>query len=331
MMDKRPVVPNQALKNARESRRWTQEDVAEQLKGADQPLVSDWERGVHVPSFDNQKKLCQIFDLSAEELGFGPLKESPLPDHSAPQSPTSLEEHEGKKKGVSFRSKTVMLIGLTLILALILASVGVFVWPKYWPNNAKKGITATSTSTTQDLYTWATSGTPVLNDPLMKQDTNNWDELSTTDEACIFTAEAYHVNTLRQGVFTPCFAEATNFRNFVFQVQMTLLKGDGGGLLSRAGETDPYGCRFFLGRNAFDVRDGSKQLTEGRTPTLLNQPYLLTVVAQGGTLTFYRDRQWIATVTNNTACPNAGTIGLMAVDFTNQAEVVYRDAEVWTL
>src|SRR5215469_10254147 len=63
------AVANQLLRAARQRRGWTQQMVADQI-GAPLPLnVTRWERGTAFPSAFYVQKLCQIFQMSAEELG----------------------------------------------------------------------------------------------------------------------------------------------------------------------------------------------------------------------------------------------------------------------
>ena len=63
-----PVRPNWQLKAARERRRWSQQDLADLLKITPN-TVSRWERGVNVPGPYFRRQLCELFGLSAEDLG----------------------------------------------------------------------------------------------------------------------------------------------------------------------------------------------------------------------------------------------------------------------
>ncbi len=45
----------------------TQKDVAEATR-IDQSIISSWERGTRSPSFFNIHKLCQLFDITLDEL-----------------------------------------------------------------------------------------------------------------------------------------------------------------------------------------------------------------------------------------------------------------------
>lgn len=69
------AVPNPLLRQAREARNLTQDEVADGLtqlgaKGATGGLVSKWERGICRPNRFHRRLLCQFFDVSPRELGF---------------------------------------------------------------------------------------------------------------------------------------------------------------------------------------------------------------------------------------------------------------------
>ena len=59
----------QRLKQERELHLWSQEQVAEMI-GTTAPSVSRWEHGHTYPGLHFRQKLCELFDKSAEELGF---------------------------------------------------------------------------------------------------------------------------------------------------------------------------------------------------------------------------------------------------------------------
>jgi transcriptional regulator with XRE-family HTH domain len=75
--------PNQRLRCARLQRGWSQQRVADllnQLPGAtraDRELVYRWEVGKRMPSPFYRERLCQVFNMSAEQLG---LVELPVAD-----------------------------------------------------------------------------------------------------------------------------------------------------------------------------------------------------------------------------------------------------------
>src|SRR5438067_805413 len=83
----------------------------------------------------------------------------------------------------------------------------------------------------QQLYSRATSGTPVIDDPLSSANGSIWYHYNTADNSCAFTGGAYHIKVYSQGGNNTCFAINSEFKNLAFQVQMTIIKGDAGGLL----------------------------------------------------------------------------------------------------
>ncbi len=90
-------------------------------------------------------------------------------------------------------------------------------------------------SALQDTYIQATRGNPTLNDALSGRDGNNWDVISNSGEgSCSFKDNAYHASAQQPDYFYACFAATPNFSNFAYQVQMTILQGDYGGIIFRA-------------------------------------------------------------------------------------------------
>ena len=68
------AVPNPLLRQAREARNLTQDEVADGLiqlgaKGATGGLVSKWERGICRPNRFHRRLLCQLFNATYEQLG----------------------------------------------------------------------------------------------------------------------------------------------------------------------------------------------------------------------------------------------------------------------
>ena len=80
------AVPNPLLRQAREARNLTQDEVADGLtqlgaKGATGGLVSKWERGICRPNRFHRRLLCQFYNANQAELGLAP---------DAPHAPASL-------------------------------------------------------------------------------------------------------------------------------------------------------------------------------------------------------------------------------------------------
>jgi hypothetical protein len=197
--------------------------------------------------------------------------------------------------------------------------------------------TATAQVQTQaiNLYNMATSREPAINDPLSSQDANNWDTYKTTNYGCVFTGGAYHVYAL-QPVVTQCFMHASNFSNFAFQAQMTIIRGDGVGLIFRATSVNSS-YRFRIGIDGtYDLFITSKGInpiiSTVHIPAIntgSNQPNVLAVIAIGSTIYLYVNRQPLGIVRDSTF--SSGEIGLFAVNFSNPTDVAFSYAKVWAL
>ncbi|HLZ62614.1 MAG TPA: helix-turn-helix transcriptional regulator [Ktedonosporobacter sp.] len=61
---------NKKLKKARLRRLWTMAVAAEKV-GVSLQTFSRWERGLQQPHLTTLKLLCDAFDMSAGDLGFG--------------------------------------------------------------------------------------------------------------------------------------------------------------------------------------------------------------------------------------------------------------------
>jgi len=202
---------------------------------------------------------------------------------------------------------------------------------------AQTNIQATATSSAlQTSYSQATGGSPALNDPLNQQDSNNWDQSAN----CAFAGGAYHAIIPQQNTFVSCSpntASAT-FSNFAFQVQMTITKGDYGGMLFRSNST---GVNYYFlsidqtGFYSLIVYKNDTQIktlssgTSSAFKTGLNQPNVITVVAQGSNLSLYING-FLATKTNDNSY-TSGDIALIAGDVTHSTDVAFSNMKVWNL
>jgi type II secretory pathway pseudopilin PulG len=76
---------------------------------------------------------------------------------------------------------------------------------------------------------------PVLNDPLQDNSKgNNWQEDTSDWPDCKFINRAFDINT---NGLEWCAAKTTDFTNFIYEVQMKIVKGDRGGIVFRVDPT----------------------------------------------------------------------------------------------
>src|SRR5712691_1498599 len=101
-----------------------------------------------------------------------------------------------------------------------------------YPTRSAQSATA-SANTPQAIYNRITSSSPVLDDPLSKNDIYKWQEYTDPGGfGCIITGGSYHIY-LQPYANLVCIAEYTNFSNFAYQVQMTIIRGESGGIVFR--------------------------------------------------------------------------------------------------
>jgi serine/threonine protein kinase len=205
---------------------------------------------------------------------------------------------------------------------------------------------ATATALAASAYATATAyatnviiGTPILDDPLQGNSKgNNWDITPiASGSGCVFTGGVYHSAISQNGYISTCFAQATNFSNFSYQVQMRIVAGDQGGIAFRADSGKGSFYYFYINRNGAYALETygsyilSKIISRGPSPAIktgLNQPNLLAVVANNNTINLYVNMQFIVSVSDNSFYQ--GQIGVVAEDTGNPADIVFTDAKIWT-
>ncbi len=192
-----------------------------------------------------------------------------------------------------------------------------------------------TTAALQNIYNQATSGAPILNDPLNGNNIYHWDVGNASlGGSCGFKAGAYHVIEPNKSYYLSCLAESTNFSNFAFQVQVTIIQGDEGGLIFRATGAKLYS--FGFNREGLFSLIVSKNNNPGKPliygpnsaiNTGLNQPNLLTVIARESTFYLYINKQFVDAVRDSSY--HSGQIGVYAAYSTHYTDVAFNDAQVW--
>lgn len=184
------------------------------------------------------------------------------------------------------------------------------------------------------LFARSESAMQVINDPLKSSmHGGTWSQ----DKGCVFSSQDYHAIVLHTG-FKMCFAGGTILTDFTFQVQMTIIKGELGGIVFRAtpsqNSVDAY--YFEISSNGsyglFNVQNNTTtSLRSGNSPLFkngFNQPNLLTVIARGTTIIIFINKQYALTITDSTY--KSGIFGMIAQTLNKPTEVAFSNAEVWT-
>ncbi|HLZ63649.1 MAG TPA: family 16 glycoside hydrolase [Ktedonosporobacter sp.] len=191
----------------------------------------------------------------------------------------------------------------------------------------------------QNVYTQATSGTPVLNLSLATQTTANWEVGDATDGSnCHFIGGALHTTIIPQHYSFPCLAQATNFANFALEIQMTIVRGDAGGVIFRCNDVASHCYTFGVksdGTYDLSVIKDATHITSIALDqsTLINanlgQANILTIIAQGGTFYLYINKQFVTSASDTSY--SAGAIGVYSENVTNPTEVAFSNLRVWQL
>jgi hypothetical protein len=126
------------------------------------------------------------------------------------------------------------------------ASIGAFSVKQIAASNAKTAAMATAQANatqTAIAANYPFSDKLVLNDPLHDNSKgNSWENNAN----CNFTDKGYIASDSQQNTYQSCLAAGTaNFRNFTYEVEMTITKGDCGGLIFRS---DDALTRFYYFR-----------------------------------------------------------------------------------
>lgn len=207
---------------------------------------------------------------------------------------------------------------------------------------ATANVRATATASAYPMPTYillSAKGTLLLSDPL--QDNSKGYGWSNSG-SCQFTSGTYHAST--PGQLAYCNGSASNvshLNNIIVEVQMTIVRGDCGGIVFRA---NPASNSYY----AFEVcQDGSYTLSSyannqvsggqammSNTSTSIkkgyNQTNVLDVVANSREIALYVNGQWIPG-TNDTTYTSGG-IGVLADAVHGHAtDVAYSNLKVWTL
>ena len=271
----------------------------------------------------------------------------PSPSYPPPLAPAGSQ---GPKRPGRFPGGLIPL--LLMLVALLLVGSGLLYYATvYQPNQMHAQATATAATSTAQVHattqaqlkatataavenSYTHSGTLALTDPLSKSDKRYaWDENTN----CAFVNGTYHAIAPDARYSDYCTANSTDFSDFTYEVQMTILKGDAGGIIFHVENTNPNQYYDFHivqdGRYSLEAVNGSggPSLKQGSSSAIkqgLNQANLVAVVAQGTYITLYVNHQSLGSVTDSTY--SHGLIGVYAVVYTQPTEVAFSNAKVWT-
>ncbi len=139
----------------------------------------------------------------------------------------------------------------------------------------------------------------------------------------------------------PVPASTIDFSNFTFEVQMRILKGDGGGIIFRAAKQvadkfydfviSPDGNYWTVRANVSSFQGLGQSGFSSAIKQGINQTNVIAVVAQGSSIDLYVNHRKVDSANDSTF--SHGGVGFIAGinGNGNPTEVVFSNAKVWTL
>jgi hypothetical protein len=201
---------------------------------------------------------------------------------------------------------------------------------------ANRQATATATAMNpQQLYAWATSGTPVIDDPMDKQEETAWIEVISKGASCRIQDAAYHIHVPTSSSFA-CVAPGSFFRDLAFQVRITIIQGEVGGIYLRASKDGNCYLSYISANGSYAlsvVKNQQQSMLKAGSSAQLGtgqgSSHLLTVIARGSTLYLYLDKEFIDQVVDTSNME--GQVGLIALSDQEPTDVAFQNVKIWEI
>ena len=238
------------------------------------------------------------------------------------------------------RRPLVVVVGLLLLSLLVLVGTNISKW---LPPSVPKPTQTNSSQPYPPEFSGLGHGNFDFLDPLSQPQPGHWQIQRNKDGngSCLFSGGALHATELNTGQTFHCYGPPL-LSNFAFEVQMTIIQGDCGGISFRE-DTLTHSfyqfdvCSKLAGSqyDLFKVNENDYKkpsLSYGDVPDSisgLNTTILLAVVVQGSTINLFINHQPIPSVHDSSY--TQGSLDLTARDDdSSKTEVVYKNATVWT-
>ncbi len=178
----------------------------------------------------------------------------------------------------------------------------------------------------------------VLNEPMNKND-GSWSDGTnrSTGDSCTFTRSTYEVDSMLKNRHVYCAIQGPDYSSIAVEVQLTIIKGDGGGIVFRVDGSNFYNFQirqnggyglYLYKKNHNPIKLGVG--SSGAIHTGLNQANVIAVIARGNVFDLYINHHFIATIIDPDHTYAHGQFGLTAVAYDNSTQVHYTNIKVWT-
>ncbi len=269
--------------------------------------------------------------------------------HSTPQSPKQFTtivpapKHESTHHPSRAR---VVGIGLFILALLILVSgIGSSIFQSQVSTATQTALIRDETATAQAVTATTRKANPnpyppytgnlIFSDP-MTSDRFNWTTGSTDDGVCTFIGGVYQVLGKKKGSTNPCLGSGilfSNYSNFIFEVQMTMISGTGGGIrfhISSIGSDNfivyrDGHCELMTDESSGDYRSTLLRTTTRSTIKKgLKQINTIAVVVRGKQIDLYVNHVHMGGTHDSFS--SQGSFGLVA---DQESQVAYSNARLW--
>ncbi len=183
--------------------------------------------------------------------------------------------------------------------------------------------------TPQQVYQSVMTLTPVLRTSMTAADAADWEQSQSNVGSCGFHDGSYVVGATHASSFQVCSRMNMAGHNFAYQMDMTVVQGDSGGMIGRGDGVN--GLRFRVGTDGtFDLVSGQTTLISSTSNSAIKQgeqTNTLLMVVEDKAIYLYVNGAYLGTA--NDTLTGGGSFGLMAVDFGKATSVRYQNATIW--
>lgn len=288
-----------------------------------------------------QEPQQRFADIDAFAAALEPLLQSlplrPLPPPPPPPPPAPR------------RIPKALSISLSLLILLLIGGVSLFSQQKSTITPAQATQTAVAKGTqqafatftarpAQQIYTTATSGLPLINDPLTNKSKSTWDTTQGNGYSCNFNGGIYTLQVSLANTNLDCQSGEGPFYNFAFQADMSVRKGFDAGLTFRISNDSSKHYSFNISPGssnalcvfALNISQQAKVLKS--TSLNINPQHFntISVIAYENIFYFYVNKELIMQAQDSTL--QSGAVGMYIVNSSDAAtEAVFRNAMLWRL
>ncbi|GHO94077.1 hypothetical protein KSF_041250 [Reticulibacter mediterranei] len=199
-------------------------------------------------------------------------------------------------------------------------------WAEY--QNDHGNVFTLQNKTPEQIYRSVTTLVPDLTAQFTTTDTEQWQTIQGNHASCGYQEASYTINVRATNTFLPCASNTLVGHNFAYQADMTIIKGNGGGLIGRG--VGSRGLRFRVGS------DGTFDLANGQTTLISSTNTSIKWGAQTNTLLMAVEDKEVYLYVNGHYLGHAsdtytggGYFGFMAVDFGEATSVNYQNVKIW--